>query len=127
MQSAKIIITILITLILFSSSKVLNAKTIVDSTAEFPGGQSAMGKFLQKNLRCKDSYVKANVSGKIVISFTVTKNGEITDIKTLKGVGFGMDEEGIRVVKLMPNWIPAKQNGEFVDSIFNLPISIHCE
>ena len=101
--------------------------TVVEQNAEFPGGQGAMGKFLQKNLRYPPPAQRANVSGKVFLSFVVDRNGEISDVSVLKGLGFGCDEEAIRVVKSMPKWNPGKQSGRSVKSKFNLPISFVLE
>lgn len=101
--------------------------TVVEQQAEFQGGQSAMGKFLQKNLRYPPPAQRANVSGKVFLSFVVDRNGDISDVSVLKGLGFGCDEEAIRVVKSMPKWNPGKQSGRSVKSKFNLPISFVLE
>ncbi len=101
--------------------------TVVEQNAEFPGGQSAMGKFLQKNLRYPPPAQRANVSGKVFLSFVVDRNGDISDVSVLKGLGFGCDEEAMRVVKAMPKWNPGKQSGRSVKSKFNLPISFVLE
>lgn len=101
--------------------------TVVEQNAEFPGGQSALGKFLQKNLRYPPQAQRANVSGRVFLSFVVDRAGEISDVQVLKGLGFGCDEEAIRVVKSMPRWNPGKQSGRAVKSKFNLPISFVLE
>ncbi|MES2795915.1 MAG: M56 family metallopeptidase, partial [Bacteroidota bacterium] len=85
--------------------------TVVEENAEFPGGQGGMGEFLAKNLRYPNPALRANVQGKVFLSFIVKKNGDIQDIQILKGLGFGLDEEAIRVIKAMPKWKPAKQSG----------------
>jgi periplasmic protein TonB len=101
--------------------------TVVEQNAEFQGGQSAMGKFLQKNLRYPPPAQRANVSGRVFLSFVVDRNGEISDVNVIKGLGFGCDEEAVRVVKAMPRWNPGKQSGRAVKSKFNLPISFVLE
>jgi periplasmic protein TonB len=101
--------------------------TVVEQQAEFPGGQGAMNKYLGKNLRYPPAAQRANVSGKVFLSFVVDRNGDISDVSVLKGLGFGCDEEAIRVVKSMPKWNPGKQSGRSVKSKFNLPISFVLE
>ncbi len=101
--------------------------TVVEENAEFSSGQGAMGKFIAKNLKYPAPAQRANVQGKVFLSFVVSKTGETTDIQILKGLGFGCDEEAIRLVKSMPNWKPAKQSGYEVNSRFNLPISFGLE
>jgi periplasmic protein TonB len=96
-----------------------------DQQAEFQGGMGAFGKFLQKNLKYPEVAQKANVSGKIYMEFIVETDGTLTNFNILKSVGFGIDEEAIRVLKLSPKWIPAKDKGRNVRSRFTIPMSIH--
>jgi len=56
------------------------------------------------------------------ISFVVDSKGNVTDVKVLRGIGGGCDEEAIRVVKAMPQWHPGKQNGKNVRVLYNMPI-----
>ena len=101
--------------------------TVVENHPEFPGGMAKLGSYLQTNLRYPASAQKANAQGRVFISFIVTKTGEITDVKLLKGIGFGADEEAIRVVQSMPRWKPATQNGQVVNVRYNLPINFQLE
>lgn len=94
----------------------------VEQQAFFIGGNSEMTKFLQKNLKYPRQASNAGISGKVFLSFIVDKYGEISDVTVLKGIGFGCDEEAMRVVKEMPKWSPGKQSGRAVKSRFNLPI-----
>lgn len=96
--------------------------TVVEKQAGFPGGAQALTKFLQENLRYPAAAERANVEGKVFVSFVVNRNGSVSDVQILKGVGFGADEEAVRVVKAMPAWEPGRQSGEAVRSRFNLPI-----
>jgi len=56
------------------------------------------------------------------VQFTVGSDGKIESTSAIKGIGFGCDEEAVRVVKLMQSWIPGKQAGVPVRSRFTLPI-----
>jgi len=62
------------------------------------------------------------IEGTVVLRFTVEKDGSISDVNTLKGVGGGCTNESVRVIKGMPNWIPGKQRGKAVRVQYNLPI-----
>ena len=86
-----------------------------------------MGDYLQSNLRYPEAAQKANVAGKVFVSFVVTTEGRITDVQVLKGIGFGCDAEAVRVVKQMPAWTPGRQNGQAVNVRFNLPIAFTLE
>lgn len=88
----------------------------------FVGGLSAMYKFLSKNLNYPPQAARANVEGKVFVKFVVEKDGSIGQIEIIRGVGFGCDEEAIRVIKSMPKWNPGKQNGQNVRVFFNMPI-----
>lgn len=96
--------------------------TTVEVQPSFMGGNSEMYKFLGKNLKYPTAAQRANIQGKVFLSFIVEKDGSITDIETMKGIGFGCDEEAMRVVKLMPKWIAGKQNGRNVRVKFTIPV-----
>jgi periplasmic protein TonB len=94
----------------------------VEVQPSFMGGNSEMYKFLGKNLKYPSAAQRANIQGKVFLSFIVEKDGSITDIETMKGIGFGCDEEAMRVVKPMPKWIAGKQNGRNVRVKFTIPV-----
>ena len=58
----------------------------------------------------------------VLVTFVVEVDGSITDVRVLRGIGAGCDEEAVRVVKSMPRWVPGKQRGQPVRVQFNLPI-----
>ncbi len=95
----------------------------VEQMPQFPGGESAMYKFLGDNIHYPESARKANVQGKVFVQFVVSPNGELTDLKILRGVSTDIDNEALRVIHMMPNWVPGKQNGRCVSVLFTLPIN----
>jgi protein TonB len=97
--------------------------TDIDAYPEFEGGMKAFYKFIQRNLRYPATALDQEKQGKVFISFVVERDGEISDVKVLKGVGYGMDEEASRVINKSPNWKPGKQNGKTVRVRFNMPIT----
>lgn len=101
--------------------------TVVEQQPEFPGGTSEMYKYLSKNIKYPSAASRANVSGKVFMSFVVNVDGSIQDVSVLKGLGFGCDEEAMRVVKAMPKWKPGKQSGRAVRVKYNLPINFQLE
>ncbi|GAB3329654.1 hypothetical protein GCM10027299_33360 [Larkinella ripae] len=101
--------------------------TVVEQNPEFPGGMAALGQFLSKNIRYPPAASRANVSGRVFVSFVVNTDGSIQDVSVLKGLGFGTDEEAMRVVKAMPKWRPGKQSGRPVRVKYNLPINFQLE
>ncbi len=97
--------------------------TVVEHLAEFPGGSGAWGRYLNKTLKYPSDAQRANVGGRVLVSFVVNIDGSIDDVKLEKGIGYGCDEEAIRVVKSMPRWNPAKLSGRAVRSTFTQPIT----
>lgn len=97
--------------------------TIVEQMPSYPGGEEAMFKYLSKNINYPQMAADAGITGRVYITFVVEKNGEVTDVRVLKGIGGGCDEEAIRVIKQMPKWNPGKQRGKSVKVQFNLPVN----
>lgn len=91
--------------------------TEVEEPASFPQGIEGFYQFLARNLKYPSQAQRAGIQGRVFVQFIVEKDGSITDIKIAKGIGGGCDEEAIRVIKLMPNWIPARQKGQPVRQI----------
>jgi len=87
------------------------------------GGASAWAKFLQKNIRYPSQAVDAGVQGKVWISFIIERDGHLSNITVEKGVGSGLDDEALRVLKLAPAWKPGKQNGQAVRVKYTIPIN----
>jgi len=104
-----------------TSEEVINVNSIENQPA-FPGGMEAFIKYLRKNLRYPSSAVENDVAGRVYVNFIVEKDGKLTDIKVVKGIGFGCDEEAIRVLKRSPDWSPGEQNGRKVRVMYTLPI-----
>jgi periplasmic protein TonB len=96
--------------------------TIVEDDPEFPGGPSALMQYLQGNLRYPTMAREAGIQGTVFVTFVVERDGNITDVRVLRGVGGGLDEEAVRVVRNMPRWKPGRQRGQAVRVQFNLPI-----
>ncbi|MEZ5172727.1 MAG: TonB family protein [Bacteroidia bacterium] len=96
--------------------------TIVEQMPEFPGGEEKLFEYLGKNIKYPAMARENGITGTVYVTFVVEGNGKITDVKKLRGIGGGCDEEAIRVVKSMPEWKPGKQNGKSVRVQYNLPI-----
>jgi protein TonB len=94
----------------------------VEQQPTFPGGDSLINKFLYDNLKYPELALKTNIQGKVFVTFVVNSNGKISDVKVIRGIGGGCDEEAIRLIKSMPNWIPGKYNGKNVPVQMNLPV-----
>lgn len=94
----------------------------IESDPQFPGGMESLRNYLRENIHYPKMAQGANIQGKVYVSFTVEKDGSISNIKILKGIGGGCDEEAVRLVKNMPDWIPGKQRHKAVSVKFTLPI-----
>lgn len=95
----------------------------IEKYPEFPGGQEAFVKFLRKNLRYPGMAVENGIQGKVIVSFIIERNGDLSHIKVLRGIGSGCDEEAVRVLSKSPQWNPGIQNKQSVRVAYNLPIS----
>ena len=90
---------------------------------EFPGGQAALMKFINENLRYPATAIENGIQGRVVVQFVVKKDGSVNDnIMIVRGVDPALDQEAIRVCKTLPKFIPGKQNGQPVNVWFTLPI-----
>ncbi len=101
--------------------------TFVEIPPSFPGGDAEMMSYILKHYKVPTLARETNVPGKVLLTFVVEKNGEISDVKCLRDPGAGLGKEAIRVVSTMPRWVPGEQNGHAVRVRFTLPIQIHLE
>ena len=96
--------------------------TIVEQMPEFPGGEEKLFEYLTKNIKYPEMAKESGITGTVYVTFVVKGDGSISDVKKLRGIGGGCDEEAMRVVRNMPPWKPGKQNGKAVMVQYNLPI-----
>lgn len=95
---------------------------VADQMPQFPGGEREMMRFIKFNLHYPASAQENGVQGTVLLNFVVDREGKITNIKVIKGIGFGCDEESVRVLQKMPLWSPGKQKGQAVLVSFTMPI-----
>jgi TonB family protein len=95
---------------------------VVEKMPMYPGGDDARIAFMIQNLKYPEQAKKNGIQGKVFVTFVVEVDGSITEVKVLRGIGGGCDEEAVRVIKLMPKWSPGMQEGKAVRVQFNLPI-----
>lgn len=89
---------------------------------QFPGGLPKFYKFLSDNLKYPAAARAKNIKGNVFASFVIEKDGSLGDIKILRGLGSGTDEEAERVLKSSPKWKPGSLNGKPVRTQYNIPI-----
>lgn len=97
--------------------------TEVENLPKFPGGEDALYAYLSKNIKYPLLAMERGIQGKVYTSFIIEADGSITNIKILRGIGGGCDEEAIRVIHSMPKWIPGRHNNKNVRVEYTLPIN----
>lgn len=97
--------------------------TIVEQQPEFPGGMGAFYQYVQKKLKYPSQARRMGIEGKVFVQFVVDKQGNITEVVAVKGIGAGCDEEAVRVIKNSPKWKAGKQRGKAVKVRMILPIT----
>lgn len=95
---------------------------VLETPAEFPGGVTAMMKYISSNIVYPKSEIRAGIQGKVMIRFDIDESGNVVNVKIHKGVSEAIDQEALRVISSMPTWKPALQRNEFVKMKMMLPI-----
>ena len=99
----------------------------VEKMPEFPGGETELYKYLNKNLKYPDIAKEQNLQGRVFITFVVEKDGSIANPKVARDIGGGCGEEALRVVRAMPKWTPGKQRTQTVRVQYTLPVIFQLE
>jgi protein TonB len=97
--------------------------TIVEESAAPKGGIGAFYKYVQEKMKYPPQARRMGIDGKVFVEFVVNKDGSISDVRAVKGIGAGCDEEAVRVVQSAPSWTPGKQRGKPVKQRMVLPIT----
>lgn len=95
---------------------------VVENAPAFPGGDLARSRFLQQNIKYPIMAKESGIQGTVTVTFVVERDGSVTNVKILRGIGGGCDEEALRVIRNMPKWEPGKQRGKPVRVQFNMPL-----
>ena len=99
----------------------------VEVMPEFPGGEQAMMEFVAKNVIYPKEAIDKEIDGRVLVSFIVEKDGSINEVKVMKGIGGGCDEEAVRVISAIPKWKPGKQDGKPVRVSYMMPITFRLQ
>jgi protein TonB len=97
--------------------------TIVEESAAPKGGMGAFYKFVNDKVKYPPQARRMGIDGKVFVEFVINKDGSISDVKAVKGIGAGCDEEAVRVIQSAPAWTPGKQRGKPVKQRMVLPIT----
>mgnify|MGYP006316307885 FL=1 len=95
---------------------------VVEQQPEFPGGMSALMKFLSDNIKYPVIAQENGIQGRVITNFVVERDGSITDVNVVRGQDPSLDKEAVRVIKTMPRWKPGQQRGKPVRVRFTLPV-----
>ena len=96
---------------------------VVENMPEFQGGDLGLMKFIQENVKYPEKAREYNITGKVFVSFIVDKQGNVTNVKIVRGVDKNLDAEAKRVVSSLPKYKPGKQRGKPVRVMFTIPIN----
>ena len=100
---------------------------IVEEMPAFPGGEAKLMEYVGKNVKYPQIARESGIKGRVFISFVVEPDGSVSNVKVLRGIGGGCDEEAMRVVKAMPKWKPGKQRGKAVRVSYMLPVNFQLQ
>ena len=96
---------------------------IVDEMPAYPGGDQKLMEYVAKNIKYPQIARETGIQGRVFVGFVVEPDGSVSNVKVLRGIGGGCDEEAMRVVKSMPKWKPGKQRGKAVRVSYMLPVN----
>jgi protein TonB len=95
---------------------------VIDEKPEYPGGTNALLKFMVENIKYPPVAKESGITGVVSISFLVEKDGSVSNVKVVHGLGAGCNEEAIRVVNKMTKWVPGKKHGKPIRTQIQIPI-----
>ena len=96
---------------------------IAEEMPFFPGGDAERLRFLGENIKYPQQATELGIQGTVYLQFVVDSKGNITDVKIMRGIGGGCEEEAMRVIKMMPQWHPGRQNGKAVRVLYTMPVN----
>ncbi|MBQ6305506.1 MAG: energy transducer TonB [Bacteroidales bacterium] len=95
---------------------------IVEEMPAFPGGEAKLMEYVAKNIKYPQIARETGIQGRVFVGFVVEPDGSISNVKLLRGIGGGCDEEAMRVIKSLPKWKPGKQRGKAVRVSYQIPV-----
>ncbi|MFC3881629.1 energy transducer TonB [Algoriphagus namhaensis] len=121
-------LAVLAMIVFFTSPQAVHAQSDskvyeeVDELPVYPGGMEGLVSFMVDNLKYPKAAKKDGVTGTVIVSFHVEKDGAVSHAEILRGIGGGCDEEALRIVNQMEKWQPGKKDGETVITALKLPV-----
>ena len=99
--------------------------SFVEEKPEYHGGMEALVKFMSDNLKYPHLAKESGILGIVIVQFVIEKDGSVGDVKVVRGLGGGCNEEAIRVVSMMPKWTPGRQHSKAVRVVFQVPLKFN--
>ena len=96
---------------------------IVEEMPEYPGGEKKLLEYVGKSVKYPQIARESGIQGRVFVNFVIEPDGSVSNVKVLRGIGGGCDEEAMRVIKAMPKWKPGKQRGKAVRVSYTLPVN----
>ncbi len=96
--------------------------TVVEESAAPKGGMAAFYKYVGEKIKYPAQARRMGIEGRVFVEFVINKDGSLSDVKAIKGIGAGCDEEAVRIIQSAPSWTPGKQRGKPVKQRYTLPI-----
>jgi len=96
--------------------------SFAETMPQFPGGLNALRVFFDSRIDYPQMAREHEVEGKVYLQFVVSATGKLSDFRVVKGIGYGCDEEALRIARLMPNWIPGFHERRHVSVVYTLPV-----
>lgn len=100
---------------------------VVEHMPEFPGGDKGFYQYIADNIKYPTEARENGIIGRVIVNFIVEPDGSVSDIKVLRGIGGGCDEEVVRLVESMPKFKPGIQNGDAVRVSYTVPVIFRLE
>ena len=95
---------------------------IVEEMPSYPGGEQKLMEYVAKNIKYPQIARETGIQGRVFVGFVVEPDGSVSNVKILRGIGGGCDEEAVRVIKSLPKWKPGKQRGKAVRVSYQIPV-----
>ncbi len=96
---------------------------IVEEMPEYPGGEKSLLEYVGKSVKYPQIARESGIQGRVFVNFVIEPDGSVSNVKVLRGIGGGCDEEAVRVIKAMKKWKPGKQRGKAVRVSYTLPVN----
>ena len=96
---------------------------VVEKMPQYPGGEKELMNFIGRNIRYPIIAQENGIQGRVIVRFVVSSTGKVSDVQVLRSLDPSCDKEAVRVIKMLPEWIPGEQNGEKVAVYYTLPIT----